>query len=47
MVDLILVPLDGSEAAEAALAGATLIPSHSVRQLAVESTMAVCGVRRN
>ncbi len=37
MVGLILVPLEGSEAAEAALAVAKLIPSHSVHLLAVES----------
>ena len=37
MLDLILIPLDGSEAAEAALAVANLVPNHSVRLLAVES----------
>jgi hypothetical protein len=47
MFGLGLVPLDRSEPAEAALAGTKLIPSHSVRLLAVESMMAVCGGRRN
>lgn len=37
MFDLILVPLDGSEAAEAALAVVELIPSRRVRLLTVES----------
>jgi nucleotide-binding universal stress UspA family protein len=39
MFDLILVPLDGSEAAEAALAVAELIPSTRVRFLTVESDL--------
>jgi hypothetical protein len=47
MVGLILVRLDGSAAAEAARAVAKLIPSHSVRLLAVEPMTAVCGGRRN
>ena len=37
MFDRILVPLDGSEAAEAALAVVEMIPSRRVRLLAVES----------
>lgn len=37
MFDLMLVPLDGSEAAEAALTVAALIPSRRIRLLAVES----------
>jgi nucleotide-binding universal stress UspA family protein len=39
MFDLILVPLDGSEAAEAALAVAEVIPSRRVRLLSVESNL--------
>lgn len=39
MFDSMLVPLDGSEAAEAALAVAELIPSRRVRLLSVESDL--------
>ena len=39
MFDLILIPLDGSEAAEAALAVSELIPSRLVRLLTVESDL--------
>jgi nucleotide-binding universal stress UspA family protein len=39
MFDLILIPLDGSEAAEAALAVSELIPSRRVRLLTVESDL--------
>ena len=38
MFERILVPLDGSETAEAALAYVALLPSERVRLLAVEST---------
>ena len=40
MYERILVPLDGSETAEAALAYVQLLPSHQVRLLAVESDRA-------
>jgi nucleotide-binding universal stress UspA family protein len=51
MFDLILVPLDGSEAAEAALSVAALIPSRRIRLLVVESEVAaltaVCSAERD
>ena len=51
MFDRILVPLDGSEAAEAALAVSELIPSRRVRLLAVESDLAdltaICAAERD
>ena len=37
MIERILIPLDGSEAAEAALAYAELLPSRRVRLLRVET----------
>jgi nucleotide-binding universal stress UspA family protein len=39
MFDLILIPLDGSEAAEAALAVVELLPSRRVRLLTIESDL--------
>ena len=51
MYERILVPLDGSEAAEAALAYVALLPSQQVRLLAVESDQAdltaVCTAARD
>jgi nucleotide-binding universal stress UspA family protein len=51
MFERILVPLDGSETAEAALAYVALLPSERVRLLAVESDQAdlsaVCTAARN
>lgn len=51
MFDLLLIPLDGSEAAEAAVAVAELIPSSRVRLLTVESDLsdltAICVTEPN
>jgi hypothetical protein len=51
MFERILVPLDGSETAEAALAYVALLPSERVRLLAVESDRAdltaVCTAARD
>lgn len=46
MYDRILVPLDGSDLAEAALPFAELIPSRHVRLLAVEPVILAAARRR-